>query len=100
MTGLYWILGGSYLFLVTYLITSIITFILTFRDKQQAVRQRARWAERTLHLWEFCGGWPGGLIGQRAFRHKTRKVSYQATFWCIVLLHLATWTYLIYRQVR
>lgn len=99
LTGIYWFLSGNPIFFLVYLIASLVTFALTYRDKQQAIRQRARWAERTLHLWELCGGWPGGLLGQQAFRHKTRKLSYQATFWSIVLLHLGIWIYLIWRRV-
>ena len=47
---------------------------------------------------ELLGGWPGALLGQRRFRHKTRKRSYQLVFWLIGALHLAAW--LTYLQMR
>jgi uncharacterized membrane protein YsdA (DUF1294 family) len=36
-----------------------------------------------------AGGWPGAVLGQRHFRHKTRKVSFLLTFWAVVVLHVA-----------
>ena len=45
----------------------------------------------TLHGLEAAGGWPGALVAQRVFRHKTRKRSFQIIFWLIVLAHLAFW---------
>ncbi|MGV8663884.1 DUF1294 domain-containing protein, partial [Pseudomonas aeruginosa] len=37
------------------------------------------------------GGWPGALVAQQVFRHKTRKLSFQLVFWGIVLLHQSFW---------
>ena len=48
-------------------------------------------ADLLLHLLELLGGWPGGLIAQQVLRHKTRKLSYQVIFWCIVALHGLAW---------
>ena len=45
--------------------------------------------ERTLHLLAFLGGWPGALLGQRFFRHKTKKLSFLIAFWAVVALHVA-----------
>lgn len=41
--------------------------------------ERGRWRtpENTLHVAELLGGWPGALVAQQLFRHKTRKISYQ-----------------------
>jgi uncharacterized membrane protein YsdA (DUF1294 family) len=36
----------------------------------------------------FLGGWPGALIGQRQFRHKTQKVTFRIVFWLVVVLHV------------
>jgi uncharacterized membrane protein YsdA (DUF1294 family) len=41
-----------------------------------------------LHLLAFLGGWPGALLGQRQFRHKTKKVSFLIAFWVVVVLHV------------
>lgn len=47
--------------------------------------------EKVLHATEILGGWPGALLAQQVFRHKTRKVSYQLMFWLIVTLHELFW---------
>ena len=47
--------------------------------------------EAYVHALELAGGWPGALLAQQGFRHKTRKVSYQALFWLIVALHQVFW---------
>lgn len=70
---------------------SLITFILYGYDKAQACSFGWRVRERTLHMLEFLGGWPGALIGQHFFQHKTTKLSYQITFWFIVVVHQLLW---------
>jgi uncharacterized membrane protein YsdA (DUF1294 family) len=77
-----------YLALV-YGLMSLICFIAYYRDKQFAIRGMQRTPEARLHLYELLGGWPGGLLAQRLFRHKNRKFAYQLKFWLIVLVHLA-----------
>ncbi|WP_226895728.1 cold shock and DUF1294 domain-containing protein [Luteolibacter marinus] len=68
-------------------VVSMIAWITYQQDKQAAGAGRWRTSESTLHLMEFLGGWPGAFLAQRRFRHKTRKPSYQAAFWGIVLIH-------------
>lgn len=72
-----------------YLAVSCVTFIVYAFDKAAALKGRWRTPEQTLHLLELLGGWPGALIAQSLFRHKSRKPSFQATFWAIVLLNCA-----------
>lgn len=67
---------------------SCATFAAYGFDKRQAVTAGRRLPERTLHLLAFLGGWPGALVGQRLFRHKTAKTSFLIVFWLIVLLHI------------
>lgn len=50
-------------------------------DKRQAVINGRRVPERTLHILAFLGGWPGAWMGQRHFRHKTKKLSFLIVFW-------------------
>ncbi|KAF1010100.1 MAG: hypothetical protein GAK32_01695 [Pseudomonas fluorescens] len=64
---------------------------LYWSDKRKAATARWRTPENVLHAVELAGGWPGALIAQQVFRHKTRKVSYQVLFWVIVLLHQVFW---------
>lgn len=57
-------------------------------DKRRAAADRWRISEATLQWLAFFGGWPGGLLAQRTFRHKTHKLKFQLLFWSIVCLHL------------
>ncbi|MDB6078026.1 MAG: hypothetical protein JWO82_1773 [Akkermansiaceae bacterium] len=77
----YWIAAGIVL------IMSIAATVATQRDKLKAEAGAWRTPESTLHLLELLGGWPGAFLAQRRYRHKTSKVSYQFTFWVIVLLY-------------
>jgi uncharacterized membrane protein YsdA (DUF1294 family) len=83
--------GGSWLPAAFYLLMSLIAFGLYGHDKKQARTNGQRTPEKLLHAAEMLGGWPGALVAQQAFRHKTRKVSYQLLFWLIVLLHELFW---------
>lgn len=83
--------GQSWAPLVVYPLASLVSLLLYWQDKQRARTQAWRTPEKVLHAGELCGGWPGALVAQQLFRHKTRKVSYQATFWVIVMLHQAFW---------
>ena len=77
--------------LLLYPLASLVCFCLYWSDKASAQQSRQRISEKTLHLTEMAGGWPGALIAQQVFRHKTRKQSYQAVFWLIVGLHQLFW---------
>ncbi|HEN8710738.1 TPA: DUF1294 domain-containing protein [Pseudomonas putida] len=83
--------GQSWLALAIYPAVSLVTVLLYWQDKQQARTQAWRTPEKVLHASELLGGWPGALIAQQLYRHKTRKASYQMVFWAIVLLHQVFW---------
>ncbi|MCW3149712.1 cold shock and DUF1294 domain-containing protein [Stutzerimonas stutzeri] len=87
---------GSVLPLVVYATASLLTFFLYWRDKHSALKDRWRTPESTLHVFELAGGWPGALLAQQLFRHKTRKLGYQLLFWLIVVLHQAFWIDLLF----
>lgn len=74
---------------------SLVLFVMYWIDKQAAQRGGQRIAEKTLHLFELCCGWPGALVAQQAFRHKTRKGSYQFVFWLAVLSNLGALGWLL-----
>ena len=74
-----------------YIVMSVMTLAAYGFDKHRAERGTRRISERTLHLLELFGGWPGAALGQVVFRHKRRKFSYMAVFVGIVVLHLAAW---------
>jgi uncharacterized membrane protein YsdA (DUF1294 family) len=75
-----------------YFIMSAVCFMLYRADKKAALSGKWRKSEFSLHLVELLGGWPGGFIAQRIYRHKTKKKSYRIIFWSIVFLHIAAWT--------
>lgn len=77
--------------LAVYALASLAAFVAYWADKRAAQAGRARVRERTLHIYELLGGWPGAFLAQRLLRHKTRDVSFQAVYWLIVLLHAAGW---------
>ncbi len=79
-----------------YFIASTITFILYALDKSAAKNNRWRIEENTLHLCGLIGGWPGALLAQRLFRHKTKKTSFQIIFWITVVFNVGAngWLFL------
>ena len=68
---------------------SLACFIAYGLDKRQAATGGRRVSEHTLHLMAFLGGWPGALLGQRQFRHKTQKATFRIAFWIVVFLHVS-----------
>jgi uncharacterized membrane protein YsdA (DUF1294 family) len=80
------IAAAAYLIVVA--VMSLVCFIAYGLDKRQAANGGRRVPERTLHLLAFLGGWPGALLGQRQFRHKTQKVKFRIVFWMVVVLHV------------
>lgn len=64
---------------------SLLTFAVYGLDKRAARRNDARVSERALHLLAATGGWPGAWLGQRVFRHKTRKQPFRTVFWVTLI---------------
>lgn len=64
-------------------------------DKAQAEVRGQRIAENTLHLMALFGGWPGALVGQIQFRHKTRKTSFRIVFWLTVIANVVALTWMV-----
>ncbi|MET0026031.1 MAG: cold shock and DUF1294 domain-containing protein [Candidatus Thiodiazotropha sp.] len=70
----YWVLGA-------------MTYLAYYFDKSAARAGHWRTRESTLHFLSLIGGWPGALIAQTAFRHKTRKQPFRAIFWSTVMMN-------------
>ena len=68
---------------------SAVSYVAYLLDKQAAGRGARRTPEGTLHLFDLLGGWPGGLVAQQQFRHKTVKQPFQLLFWFTVGVNLA-----------
>lgn len=71
-----------------YLVMSAVTALAYAIDKSAAQHRRWRTKETTLHLLSLAGGWPGALIAQQLFRHKTRKETFRVAFWITVVANL------------
>lgn len=56
---------------------SAVTFLAFGFDKWRARRLGQRVSELTLVMLGALGGWPGGLLGMMAFRHKTAKWTFK-----------------------
>jgi uncharacterized membrane protein YsdA (DUF1294 family) len=82
--------------LAAYALLSVITFAMYGIDKAAAGKGRRRTPEATLLFAGLIGGWPGALIAQRLFRHKTRKQPFQAIFWCGVVVNCGVVGWLVY----
>jgi uncharacterized membrane protein YsdA (DUF1294 family) len=81
-----WTAVAAYLGLIV--ASSAASFAAYGLDKRRAGNGGRRVPERTLHLLALVGGWPGAVLGQRHFRHKTRKVPFLIAFWITVVLHV------------
>lgn len=77
--------------LLLYPAASLCCYLLYRSDKRLARKGQRRIPENLLHVAELLGGWPGALIAQQRYRHKTRKLSYQVPFWLIVVAHQLLW---------
>jgi len=83
-------------YLIVVAVMSSICFIAYGFDKRQATRGGRRISERTLHVLAFLGGWPGAILGQRQFRHKTKKMEFRVVFWLVVVLHIGLVAAVVY----
>jgi uncharacterized membrane protein YsdA (DUF1294 family)/cold shock CspA family protein len=72
-----------------YVVASLVAVMLYAFDKAAAMNGRWRTTESTLLIAGLLGGWPGALIAQGMFRHKSRKVEFLAPFWISVALNCA-----------
>ena len=91
-------LGGylSWLVLLWYLAWSGALFLVYGWDKTAAEGGHWRTKEATLNTLAMIGGWPGGWIAQLAFRHKSRKLSFQVLFWLMVAINIAALAWLVW----
>lgn len=79
--------------------TSLLALVLYGVDKSAARAGRQRTPENTLHLVAVLGGWPGALLAQALFRHKSRKQAFQVVFWITVALNLAGLAWVLSRGI-
>ena len=84
------------LFIVYHLVSiNLVTLIAYGLDKRAAKKRTWRVSEAQLHTLEFLGGWIGAFIAQKIFRHKTKKRSYQAMFWLMLIFQVCIIYYIL-----
>jgi len=81
--------------LLAYAGASLVALVLYGADKSAAENNRWRTPESTLHVVALFGGWPGALIAQGIFRHKSKKEEFQTVFWTTVVLNCAALLWLL-----
>jgi uncharacterized membrane protein YsdA (DUF1294 family) len=72
-----------------YFSASVIALFMYWDDKAAARKGRWRTQESSLLLCGLIGGWPGALIAQQLFRHKSSKIEFQISFWGTVAFNCA-----------
>lgn len=75
--------------LIYFFSISLLTIIMYWIDKSSARAGGWRISEATLHILSLIGGTPAAYFAQRYFRHKTKKRSFQFTYWAIVFFQLS-----------
>ena len=71
-----------------YVGASIVCFVAYAVDKSASRTGGWRVPESSLLALGVIGGWPGAIVGQQVFRHKTIKSRFRVAFWLTVLLNL------------
>ena len=80
-------------------VLSVAAFVAFGWDKWKAGRDGQRIPEKTLHMLAVFGGWPGAVLGQQLFRHKTVKPVFRTLLLGITILHIATVLFLLLRPL-
>lgn len=76
------------LFAVYMVIINILTFFYFGFDKMRSLRAERRVSEKMLWGLSVIGGSIGALLGMNYFRHKTKKISFQAGMAVILALQV------------
>lgn len=90
----------SFMVPAIYIVASLIALGAYAWDKASAQAGRWRTTESTLLLIGLAGGWPGAAFAQQVFRHKSRKTSFQVSFWFTVVVNCAALGYMVYDGVE
>lgn len=83
---------------MAFALMSTIAYLFYALDKRSALKGNRRTPEDWLHFLSLIGGWPGALIAQQQFRHKTRKTSFRVVFYLSVLINIGAVTYFAFES--
>ena len=79
-----------------FLLANVLTLAIYGIDKTAARKTWRRVPESTLLMFGVVGGWPGAIVGQQLFRHKTQKQPFKTYFIVSVIVSILV-TVAIYR---
>ncbi|MNQ86755.1 hypothetical protein D3C85_1019550 [compost metagenome] len=71
------------------LLANVLTLVIYGVDKMAARKAWHRVPETTLLVFGVVGGWPGAIVGQQIFRHKTQKQPFKTWFVISVIASIA-----------
>jgi len=98
--GLFHMTEALFIITCVYAAASGVAFGAYGLDKWRARSGRRRIRESTLHWLEALCGWPGAMLAQRVFRHKTVDRGFRRVFWVIVAAHAAAWAVAAWMWLR
>ncbi|ADO50069.1 DUF1294 domain-containing protein [[Enterobacter] lignolyticus] len=84
-------LGSAFLphpLVMWFLLTNALTLAVYGADKLAARKTWRRVPESTLLIFGLVGGWPGAILGQQVFRHKTQKQPFRTYFFISVMMNV------------
>ena len=79
-----------------FLLANVLTLAIYGIDKTAARKTWRRVPESTLLVFGAVGVWPGAIVGQQLFRHKTQKQQFKTYFIVSVIVSILV-TVAIYR---
>ncbi len=79
-----------------FLLINVLTIAIYGADKTAARKGMRRVPERTLLVFGIVGGWPGAIVGQQLFRHKTQKQPFKTWFLLSVVVSVSATAGLYY----
>ncbi|HID8743542.1 TPA: DUF1294 domain-containing protein [Enterobacter mori] len=74
---------------IWFVLINVLTMAIYGADKMAARKGMRRVPEATLLAFGVTGGWPGAILGQQLFRHKTQKQPFKTYFMLSVILSIA-----------
>jgi uncharacterized membrane protein YsdA (DUF1294 family) len=72
-----------------FVLINVLTMAIYGADKMAARKGMRRVPEATLLAFGVTGGWPGAILGQQLFRHKTQKQPFKTYFMFSIVLSIA-----------
>lgn len=81
---------GEIITVLGFLFFNLVSYWMFWKDKKAATNGKRRVPESMLMLYGLLGGFAGGILSMRRYRHKTRKVSFLIPYYmCAVISALS-----------